>query len=472
MNSIDWEIFDMVVNITNILEFEPGPLYNPINDIKIKRNEDLEIIIETECDITAVANKKQYPLGTLRENLDYAKFKLSSEFVATIKGINSSVSHEFTSKGNKTFESVQVNEFLYEKNHQYQCQYVIEWLANVDGDFLAPWPEFIENIEEHHMTRNFGRNSLFSISKIKKPMGGMGGCINMNIGGHSICFGHRDKSKINKQKKPGFILYANNLPEATRKKIRFCLSFFLGRPLVYLGETCFDEKWDVVSLKAVNPYTEHGRYFNIPNMPPCLLGHNSRSKIDTEVFSNMVNAFYNNFEKYNLEHVSYLYWRAMSAAVHTAPLHFGCAIEKIHHYYGKANADKFDVTILESKEFNNIKKMIEENIQNCNIDPDKAKLITNKIHNNLPPTEQLKMLMNKLGLKFTPLEENAWNQRNFAAHGGEITNDKAIKIIKETTILRLLFHRIVLRLTQASNYYVDYFSEGYPNIKLEDSKEI
>ena len=58
--------------------------------------------------------------------------------------------------------------------------------------------------------------------------------------------------------------------------------------------------------------------------------------------------------------------------------------------------------------------------------------------------------------------------RNNAAHGNEIEYENYINLIRETKLLKLLFHRIVLTITSASDSYFDYYSLGHPIRPLEE----
>jgi hypothetical protein len=54
-----------------------------------------------------------------------------------------------------------------------------------------------------------------------------------------------------------------------------------------------------------------------------------------------------------------------------------------------------------------------------------------------------------------------------AAHG-DLTSADPIATIKNTKLLKLLFHRLLLKMTNGSDEYRDYYTLNFPKRKLED----
>ena len=70
----------------------------------------------------------------------------------------------------------------------------------------------------------------------------------------------------------------------------------------------------------------------------------------------------------------------------------------------------------------------------------------------------MEKLFNLLNIELTDLESHTWRQRNIPAHGKKIEND--IDYIRGVKILRTLFNRLILKISNASEYYFDYYSLG------------
>ena len=67
----------------------------------------------------------------------------------------------------------------------------------------------------------------------------------------------------------------------------------------------------------------------------------------------------------------------------------------------------------------------------------------------------------EIGITLGQVEAAAWKRRNQAAHGSEIDIDSIIPTIMETKLLKIILHRIVLRLTGASDRYYDDYTIGH-----------
>ena len=120
----------------------------------------------------------------------------------------------------------------------------------------------------------------------------------------------------------GFVIY-NGIPsEGIKSKIRSALSFACC-PLIHLGHSTFNSKWQLVSFKSISAYTMDGKAFKLPTLPPAPLFEQFQNELNREKFSQMVNAFYEKYDDYNLGHVSWLYWHSVSAPIHIAAVHFG-----------------------------------------------------------------------------------------------------------------------------------------------------
>jgi len=65
-------------------------------------------------------------------------------------------------------------------------------------------------------------------------------------------------------------------------------------------------------------------------------------------------------------------------------------------------------------------------------------------------------------------ESVAWRRRNAAAHGRTIPAGSELEAIQDTKFLRGLFDRMLLKLVDASECYVDYGSLNFPIRPLAD----
>ena len=56
----------------------------------------------------------------------------------------------------------------------------------------------------------------------------------------------------------------------------------------------------------------------------------------------------------------------------------------------------------------------------------------------------------------------AWKRRNDAAHGNALETGSELSLIQDNNLLRMVFHRMLLRITNASSSYFDYATPGFP----------
>jgi hypothetical protein len=70
-------------------------------------------------------------------------------------------------------------------------------------------------------------------------------------------------------------------------------------------------------------------------------------------------------------------------------------------------------------------------------------------------------MLAEIGITLGQVEAAAWKRRNVAAHGGEVDLDSVIPTIMETKLLKIILHRIVLKITGASDRYYDDYTVGH-----------
>ena len=70
MSNWDSESFDAIINHGHFSIRQPGPLHIPIQSFVIRRNEKLELVLETHCPENAKSNAIEHPSGTVRINTD------------------------------------------------------------------------------------------------------------------------------------------------------------------------------------------------------------------------------------------------------------------------------------------------------------------------------------------------------------------------------------------------------------------
>ena len=245
--------------------------------------------------------------------------------------------------------------------------------------------------------------------------------------------------------------------------------FLLGRPLVCCGNTIYDEKWRINSTEAISPNTNNGSFFRISSLIPVPLSQYAMNMPDSNIFEKYVNALYKKYNEFNLLHVFWLYFYALSSPLHVAGVQFGAAIEAIQKSYNDGHQKKYNNALLDKPKWKEFYDKVLGVIDDLDIAADKASILKNKLSNLNQTPQSLKNedFFKLLGLELSQLEIDAWQRRNDSAHGNRIEDEDYVKMIKDIKLLKLMFHRILLSMVGNFKYYVDYYSVNYPIRKLQ-----
>jgi hypothetical protein len=213
--------------------------------------------------------------------------------------------------------------------------------------------------------------------------------------------------------------------------------------------------------------------FNIHSMPPVPLGKKYQGELDEGIVSPILLSIYRNYDQYNFGYLSWAYWHAICAPVHIAAVHFGTCIESLQTSFISNNGKLFRTSLIEKSDWKPFRTNIQEILKNMDIGEAEKKVLENKINslNQTPQSILTERFLNTLNIKLSDLEKSAWKQRNNAAHGNETKEGGEIKLIREIKVLRVIFHRAFLKIVNGADYYVDYYTIGFPTKNLNESIE-
>ena len=473
MQNWEWEIFENYIK-DGILEIiDAGPLFHPIKDLKISRDKGLGLIINTTCDLNAKTHQIDHPSGTVRKNDESLKLKSITGSIITISGVQPIQNQKITNYSSNKFalhETSSAHEISGLIRKKSKTKFIIEWIANIDNAGSPLWPDSISDDIKTDYNRTLGRDKksikIFSSSKSMKFARS---CIGVKIDNNVLYIGTCESVGIDQKNKPGFILYEETMTEESRQKIRGAISFVFGRPIVYLGETFFNKKWQPIYFKAVSPNSMDGKAFLLNSFPLSPLATStSNPYMDNKVVSKMITKFYHKYEDYDLSHVSWLYWYACASPSHIAASQFGATLEAIQRAFIKKHNSSFKTSLLDEESWSTIKNDMIITISKLE-DKDAREVFKNKIENlnHSPQGKMAEQFLELTGLKLTRSEEAVFKQRHKSAHGAK-TSDY-IKLIKEVKILKLLCNRILLKITNANHCYIDYHTLGHPVKNTEES---
>jgi hypothetical protein len=474
MTAWQWESFESYVNSREFEVANAGPLLSPIRTFTITRNDKLDLILET----IVVGNPQSgsapvHPAGTVRLNTETVEFAGHGGMSCVARGV-SPLGKDKTWNAEhveQTTQKARVHSLTARLRNDVTPAYTIDWLENLDEASGVWTGSFVSDRQETIDKRTLGHGAgaiELSARDTTRQMGRS--ALEMVINGVQLYLCVSDLSFSKGCKKPGYIFYVGNPDDAVRKKIREVLSFCLGNYLVYLGSTTLCEKSEIVTFSAVSP-PSIGRVFEVLVLPPAPLGDKYQQQVDQQAVSRMANAVYAHYDELRFGAFSWAYWHAICAPVHMAAAHFGAAIEAIQDAYVRSHPAKFETKLITDKlQCESLSTAFLTAIDDAGLDPSISTILTNKVSNlnQTPRSVTSEKLLAEIGITLGPVESAAWKRRHVAAHGSELDLDSIIPTIRETKLLKIILHRIVLKITAASDCYHDDYSIGLSIRKVTD----
>jgi hypothetical protein len=471
MSAWEWEIFEDLVNSAPCSATNPGPLLAPIENLSIRRNADRQLILTTTTPGVARRSATLYPAGTVRRADDTIEFTSPVGFTAVAHGVvpRSWVgSHSLKPESANTREESSIHSLTLSIEHAGRARHTIDWIENFQAqDFV--WPGHIADKTTRVQERVVGRGTdAITLTATDTEGSGRNHAVNIKVHDMELYLGTAGSGLPASLVRPGFILYRGTPDEPTREKIRNCLSFALGHYLVYLGCTVLDDACNAVSLTAVNGDQLDDRVFKLAVLPPAPLGSRYESEVEPASLSRLVNALYASYDDLQVGRLSWAYWHAMCAPVHIAAAHFGASIEALQSAYIKTHPDRLKL-VGDRRQWQQLQAKLLDAVKAARVGLDVESIFANKIGglNSMPISKLSDQVFAHLGVPLGNAEKEAWRQRHLAAHGGS-ANDDPIRTIKDTKLLRIIFHRLLLKMTSGSETYRDYYTLEFPVRKLSD----
>lgn len=349
-----------------------------------------------------------------------------------------------------------VDEFEFTDNHSsIGAEYLIEFVDGLKINHIFPHSMKMNEIHEKQYEL-YGTNLEF-IQKIINQNNSTRNSIRFEVEENDVFIiklGNGDK---------GVILYRANLDSGKREKIRKIISYILGCPLIYFGYTFVNKYFTPSYSYLKNISTSESNLLKINFQLPAPLSLKALNIIESHFFQNLLKEFYAKYEEYDLGNIFFTYWIAVNSNSITAAVHYGALIEKLQAKYMQIHDVGYS-KILDKSVFKKMRKQLEEQVRAFELTDEKTEIFLNKIANMNTYSQKDKMdfFCNDISLLRSDIEKLAWQQRNDAAHGNDISDIN--QAWKNTIILRELVNKFLLKLLTSSDYYLSYL-EGNPIIK-------
>lgn len=349
-----------------------------------------------------------------------------------------------------------VDEIIFKDNSELVgASYLIEFVDNLKINSI--FPHSMKWDETHAMSYQIYGTDCHLIQKIIDQKHTVRNSIGFKV--------EEDEAYIVKTDNgnKGLILYKNDLDLGKREKLRKIISYVLGCPLVFYGYS-FVNKYMTPSFsysKSIS--TTENNFLKIDLQIPTSLSSDFSNIIDSDIFQNLVVQIFEKYDEYDFGNIIFSYWIAVSSNSITAAVLYGAIVEKLQSKYMEIKDVKYS-KILDRATFKLLKEKLELQFEDFGLDDDQKKIFLNKIGNMNTYSQKDKMnfFCNDISLSLSTIEQVAWQQRNDAAHGNDISDVN--QAWKNTRILRELVNKFILKLLTSSLYYVSYVDE-VPSIK-------
>jgi hypothetical protein len=206
-------------------------------------------------------------------------------------------------------------------------------------------------------------------------------------------------------------------------------------------------------------------------MPPSLLGDRAHNELSQGLVARMVNALYTHYDDLQFGSLSWAYWHALCAPLHIAAVHFGAAIEALQRRYVAKHSKDFPTKLVSDKgKWAAFSAMVNAEIEKLDIlDEAKSLMKANAgLLNQVPRRVTTEELLKQTGLVLGEDESRAWKGRHDAAHGNDTTLDATSGMIRNNKLLKVMFHRMLLKVIDGSGQYYDYGSLDFLLRRLTD----
>ena len=457
--------------------FEPGLIditsstiiKSPIARIKLERNAELDLLFTTTMPgIRQPDAESRIKAGAVRQSNDTIHFSLAGGGVAVANGV---VQHDHSSLGKVGYGSeTNITYSAHSLEVDYQrseaATYIIEWIDNLPK--RPVWTNYATRKSQTELTETLGRGE--DEIKIRGTTGSDGGenALHLKVDGYDLYL-LRSPSEFRGTNNKGKIVYKGTPSLNVRNKIRDCVSFVLGRPIVFYGSTEFCSEWHIKSMYSVSAFSIGGAMFRLVEQPPYPISsppHNVM--IDQQAANHAINALYANYDVLKFQELAWSYWYAMCAPIHTSAVYFGGLIEKLQRNAPTA-VDTTISKLINRDHWKTIQDAVKSAIASMELGAVERAVILNKISNinQAPQNVILKRTFESMALSISDLEAATWRDRNSAAHGD--IRDNPVRVILNSKVLRLIFHRLLAGITYCSDHYIDYYNLNFPTRPLNQA---
>lgn len=263
-----------------------------------------------------------------------------------------------------------------------------------------------------------------------------------------------------------------------RKQIREYLSFFIGKRLMYIGESSFDENGNQIGFVMENPKT-----YGFDIKKECMFGAKAPIRNAASVLQNYfdtiqkyIDPFSELYVKLDFDSLFSSYWYAQKVNQPMDLPILSAALENLKRKWYEEVALNPETVLMDKKDFSKRIKQIKALVETQFAGTEYVERMKRSVEgmNRMSVSEQLTHFFEGIDMVIGKKEKKALQARNFSAHGSftgdNIDYEEQFMI---SQVYQCILVRVILKLLKYDGNYIDYGTIGYPekNINCPSGNE-
>ena len=465
---------------------ETGPLTDDTDWIRVERDENHQLRCEAHGP-PAPSPYDRSPLGAVIEDVPDVEVENQEGRTGIIEGL--------IIDRRKGLNEVQIGRpyrISLELSRE-EPKRLIEWVLNFPQKLR--WPDVTQRIvddENFWRHREVYGDEILSRGDVKELITGKATAnmgpdhLSMNFSdewGMEIVVGKVDSEVVGEEWKPGFIEFvamdSSGLPSRDfRKRVRDALSFIVGRKIVNVGATFFDDKGSATKAVGMGNCLSGRkvairRGSQIPAPLTLQKGSSPHQVIDPPVVEAYLKGLIDIWSKPHFIQALGRYFNGHVAYAEMRGVAYGSALETVLDIQ-RSKTDSSH-RLLDKDVFRELRDQLEGALEDFGRDVEtkavksRLDLIRRRLSNlNQSQPSDVLELFDDIGLEIGPVERDAWHERNRAAHGDVYASSDYEAGRQRCDALMTMFNRLLLKLCGAGTKYFDYTTLDWPVRDLDD----
>lgn len=261
--------------------------------------------------------------------------------------------------------------------------------------------------------------------------------------------------------------------EGTRRSIANAVSFVMGRHLIGVGHTAFDERGYALEEVSLSPMQKDlVSLCRAASHPPVDLEEKRPSDRFEALMAELVPRYLELNGEFDFDNVLYGYWLFEELPLGANLPVLSTSVEMLKRAWYSSRRSKSKGVYMPKKDFDELLRAelaaAEEKLREFEYGNRMASRIRNAY--NLGANESVEFFLEELGLPVGSVEQSAMKARNPMAHGSAVLLDESRRqeMIDNTLSYRTLFNRIMLKILGYDGTYIDYSAREWPERPLDE----